>query len=465
MLQSHRSKKIFWSVLTAVGIIALVFYKRHIIFDLSRLSPTIVSSIVEPKSIDELQTIVKQSKRPISIAGGRFSQGGQIAYPDGLMVDMLHLNKIISCDPKEKTITVQPGIRWSEIQSYIDQYDLSVKIMQSYNDFTVGGALSVNAHGRDPLGSLIKTVKSMKIMLADGSIQEVTPHHNSDLFNAVIGGYGLLGPIIEATLQLTDNEKIERFVQKMSLEEYPDYFAQHILHNKKVVFHSANIYPNEFTEILSITWLKTNQPLTVANRMQTHGFYLQEKIEEQLLRRIAPLKKLRQELEPQRLQKPAVVWRNYEMSYSVTSLEPIWRFPTTSILQEYFVPTGELIPFIHKLKKIILKYDVNVLNIAIRYVPADNKSILTYAPHDSFAFVCYINVFRTITQTTERAWTQELIDAARSVHGTFYLPYHLYATQEEFRLAYPNYQQFLNIKKKWDPTNKFKNSLYNAYLS
>src|SRR6202040_1992136 len=105
--------------------------------------------------------------------------------------------------PQQKTITVQAGTRWRQIQERIDSADLSVKIMQTYANFTVGGSLSVNAHGRYVgLGPLIRSVKSLQVVLADGSVWEASPMHNTDLFYGVIGGYGGLGVITEVTLDL-----------------------------------------------------------------------------------------------------------------------------------------------------------------------------------------------------------------------------------------------------------------------
>src|SRR3990167_4783129 len=310
-------KKIILAVIVLItSTIALVFfYKRKIVYEVSRLSPTLVSDIIKPNSVEELQNIIRSTNNSISFAGGRFSQGGQTAYPGGLVIDTTNLNKITNFDPDQKTITLQPGIKWKDVQKYIDPYNLSIQVMQSYNDFTVGGSLSVNVHSRDLLGSIIKTVKSIKIIMADGSIKTASRQENVDLFDAAIGGYGLLGPIIEATIELTDNNKIERVVEIMDLEKYPDYFFNNIYNNKKVEFHNANIYPNEFKELLAITWYVTDKPVTTKNRLQEKGLYLKEKIEEQI--------------EPKRLREPAIVWRNYEMSYSVESLEPIVRFPTT----------------------------------------------------------------------------------------------------------------------------------------
>lgn len=454
---------------TVAGIIIAGAYQssssKEVVTEISTLSPTVVSKILYPRSVQELSSIVNNTSGKISVAGGRFSQGGQIAVSNGTVIDMKFINKVVSFDTNNKSITVQAGIRWKDIQKYIDPYNLSVKVMQSYHDFSVGGSLSVNVHGRGVhCGSLVETVESIQLMLADGSLVHASRKENADLFRAAIGGYGLIGIITQATLSLTDNVRLERCSYPMQINQVPSFFFDKILSNNKAVFFNGNLYPDKFNQVLGVAWCETDKPVTVQERLQGQGMYLKNMIEEQLLRRIPLMRKLRTKVEPKRMAEPAVVWRNYEMSYSVNELEPLVRFPTTNILQEYFVPVDRLLSFVPKIRSIIADNAINVLNISIRYVPADRQTLLAFAPRDSFALVFYINVPTTKSQKNERAWTQKLIDAALSEGGTFYMPYHLYATKMQFQGAYPQYAEFLKVKQRVDPQAKFSNSLYEKYM-
>ena len=65
----------------------------------------------------------------------------------------------------------------------------------------------------------------------------------------------------------------------------------------------------------------------------------------------------------------------------------------------------------------------------------------------------------------EGAWTRELIDAALSVGGSYYLPYQLYATPDQFLRAYPGAPGFFALKKRIDPSNKFRNKLWDKYFA
>ncbi len=60
-------------------------------------------------------------------------------------------------------------------------------------------------------------------------------------------------------------------------------------------------------------------------------------------------------------------------------------------------------------------------------------------------------------------WTRELIDSALALHGTYYLPYQVIATPEQFSRAYPRAQALFELKARVDPTNKFRNRLWDSY--
>jgi FAD/FMN-containing dehydrogenase len=289
---------------------------------------------------------------------------------------------------------------------------------------------------------------------------------NSDLFKAAIGGYGLLGVIVEATLRLTDNVPMERRAIKMSVKEYLSFFQKNIKNDKKILLHNANLYPDALKEVISITWYKTDKPVTEHDRLRKKKrFYIPQMIVEQVLARFSPSKKIRPELEIKKLsEKDPVVWRNYEMSYTVRELEPFTRFPSTTVLQEYFIPVAQAEQFINGLRTLIHDHKINVINISMRYVPKNTESVLSYARQDSFAFVLYINIWNTVEfKTKAKEWTIKLIDQALSCKGTYYLPYQLYATRQQLRDAYPRFTDFLKIKDQYDPEHHFVNRLFEKY--
>jgi len=56
-----------------------------------------------------------------------------------------------------------------------------------------------------------------------------------------------------------------------------------------------------------------------------------------------------------------------------------------------------------------------------------------------------------------------LIDVALSVGGSYYLPYQIHASDAQFFRAYPRAREYFALKRRLDPTNKFRNELLNKY--
>jgi FAD/FMN-containing dehydrogenase len=148
---------------------------HHTVNDVTQLNPVRVMAIVAPQQVEDVQEALRRTSGPVSIGGGRFSMGGQTASPGSLHFDMRTLSKIVSFSPTEKVIRVQAGVRWCDIQRFVDPHGLSVKIMQTYANFTVGGSLSVNCHGRYVgLGPMVMSVRAIRVVLHDGSVVEAT---------------------------------------------------------------------------------------------------------------------------------------------------------------------------------------------------------------------------------------------------------------------------------------------------
>jgi len=437
------------------------------ITDVSKLNSVQVASIFTPRSVTQLQNELPTLKKPISIAGARCSQGLHIAIKNGTMIDLKNINRVIGFNKAKKTITVEAGIIWKDVQTYIDRHNLSLAAIQSYNDFSVGGSLSVNVHGRDVHhGSLVTMVESIDLLSASGNIIHATRSKNSDIFYGAIGGYGVLGIIVRVTLHLVENSVLERKVDRIPLANYPEHFFKQVKNNPRIQLHNANIFLADFDTVASVSWCETDQPLTIKDRLQKQGaFYPVNMLRELFVRRSKIGKSIHEQIKWNNFEQPCVAWRNYEMSYTINTLEPLTRFITTSILQEYFIPIEQFDAFIQKLKNIIKKYGINMMNISIRHLPADEGTILPYAPQESFAFVCYMNVFNTnACQKKAKIWTQKLIDAALSCNGTYYLPYQPWATIDQFARAYPGYKTVLAYKKRYDPACIFNNSFLDRYL-
>jgi FAD/FMN-containing dehydrogenase len=150
----------------------------------------------------------------------------------------------------------------------------------------------------------------------------------------------------------------------------------------------------------------------------------------------------------------------------VLELEPESRERNTYVLQEYFVPLKRFDDFTPLMAEIFQRHKVNVINISIRHAMKDSGSMLAWAKEEVFAFVVW---YRQGTSKPEKGsvavWTRELIDAALSVGGSYYLPYQPHATETQFHQAYPKAKKLFALKKKLDPGFKFRNVIWDTYYN
>lgn len=436
--------------------------------DVARLERTGVAGIVRPDSAAGVAEALRQWAGPVSIGGGRYSMGGQIAAPGSLHLDMRSMNRLVELRPHQRIVRCQAGMRWRDLLDRIDPHGLSVMTMQSYSNFTVGGSVSVNCHGRYVgNGAVAGSVRALQLVTAGGQVLELDRTRDRELFGAVIGGYGGLGVVTEVELDLAVNRPLERKIERVPLADYPAYFARHVEADPDVVMHNADLMPPQFDQPIAISWVRTPSRPTIEDRLISRDADYSR--DQNLIWAVSELpgaEWLRAHHEQRDIHAPApVVWRNYEASLDADSLEPRTRSMSTYLLQEYFIPIDRFHAFVHGMRSIVQRADANVLNVSIRHAPADTLSLMRWAAGPVFCFVLYFKQRNTRADTLRSdAWTRQLIELSLSLGGRYYLPYRPAATLDQFRRAYPESRRFAQLKNSMDPQRRFRNRMWEKYL-
>ncbi len=447
---------------------------RPLVREVTGLYAVRAARIVTPTSTEAVAEAVRTTQGPISIGGGRYSMGGQTATPGGLQLDLRQLKGVLAVDTIADTMRVYAGTRWREVQEALDPLGRAVKVMQTYNNFTVGGALGVNAHGRYiGLGPVSQTVRSLRLVLADGSIVDASRTVHPELYAAALGGYGAIGVITEATLEIARNDRVRRSWTRLPLEAYPAFFDSTIAgtsaSDTAVIFHNGDLAPPSYDQVGALTYRRTTAPLTDTTRLRpldqtstirrlffgglASGFW-----------RPITVWGRRAIVDPIVWRGHPVTWRNLEASYDVSELEPASRERTTFVLQEYFVPRDSLVPAVRALGAVLRKHDVRAVNISIRHALADTVPLLTWAPSETYALVLYYaQGTQPEAQREVGRWTREAIDSVLARGGRYYLPYQPHATRSQFRRAYPRADSLFALKAALDPQGRFTNTLWDLY--
>jgi FAD/FMN-containing dehydrogenase len=495
-----RRKKVVWSI--GLGLLALLgvcagFYGKPAylllrawwsdrpvadnlppgyVDDMSRLNATHVAEVVDvaedpaeaEKQLREVIARARRDQRKISIAGARHSMGGQTIYPEGIYVNMLPYRRM-ELDADRGILHVGAGARWEHVIAYLDPKGFSVAIMQATHNFTVGGSLSVNCHGwqhnRPPIAS---SVESFRLMNASGAIVRCSREENTELFRLALGGYGLFGIILDVDLRVVPNAAYAvNPPLEVSSSEYVQRFHQAVREQSDVTMAIGRLdvdpTPAVFLRKSAITLFRPSPKPIPA--LKSPGYAA--------LRRSAILaevgsaegKKVRWDLELKAGKYLAgkVFSRNQLLNEDATLYQE-GKAERTEILHEYFLPPEGFEPFLERLRGIVPRHHGDLLHVTVRDVNQDRDIHLNYATKDMFAFVMLFSQERN--EEADRrmeAMTREMIDAALDSGGTYYLPYRLHGTPEQFHRSYPSARTFFERKRHYDPEELFQNQFYVKY--
>lgn len=436
--------------------------------DESRLNLTEVKRIIEVHSEADVRRaflLAEELGTKLSVAGRRHSMGGQTFQSGAVVLDMLSYNDI-HYDADTETVTAQAGAVWSDVQRILNTVGRSVAVMQSDTLFSVGGSLSVNAHGWQSRSAPISsTVESLRVMLPSGDAILCSRDANREIFESTLGGYGLMGVILEARLRTVPNKVYERRSYFFPAEEYPKKFAAEVIDNAstEMSFGRLNIDPKNFLKEAGLHVFRTVPHERVPEEMEPEGFVDARRAIFRLSEGSNRGKAIRWLAEKihARITNGMRNTRNEVMSPDIHDLWPT-NFSTHDILQEYFVPYEQFGAMLSNLRELVPKYELDLLNVTIRDIREDKDTLLNYARGDMFAFVLFFaHDGETSTEERFKTFTETLGERVVSRGGTFYLPYRLTYSRQLFQKAYPRWEQFLSLKRRFDPAEILSSAFYN----
>ncbi|MGW5314412.1 FAD-binding protein [Nocardia thailandica] len=152
--------------------------------------------------------------KPAHLRRGVIPRGLGRSYGDnsqnagGLVIDMPALNKIHRIDSATRLVDVDGGVNLDQLMKAALPFGLWVPVLPGTRQVTIGGAIGSDIHGKNhhSAGSFGNHVRSMELLTADGEVRQITAESDPELFWATIGGCGLTGIILRATIEMTPTE-------------------------------------------------------------------------------------------------------------------------------------------------------------------------------------------------------------------------------------------------------------------
>jgi FAD/FMN-containing dehydrogenase len=449
----------------------------------SQLNHIGVRELLAPRTGDELAEIVRSASRkglPISVSGCRHSMGGQQFATDSICVDTRSLDRVISFDQKRGLIEVEAGIQWPKlIRTYLAAQQDSAKqwgIAQKQtgaDTFTLGGSLSSNVHGRGlAMKPLITNIESFTLINADGKPVRCSRDENDELFRVAIGGYGLFGLIGGVTLRLVPRQKLRRVVEIIHASELPRRFEERIA--QKFLYGDFQFSVDEKSpDFLQRGVFSCYQPIdkhepVVAQKELLDRDWLE-------LLRLAYTdrgKAFRRYSDYYLSTNGQTYWSDtnqlsaYLPNYAQKIREQIGGQKSSLIITEIYVPRPDLPDFLAQAAELFRSERTIVIYGTVRLIEKDDESFLAWAKEPYACIIFNLLTLHTPAgiEASARSF-RGLIDLAIARGGSYYLTYHKFAKPEQVVACYPQFKQFLDLKKKYDPAERFQSDWYRYYRS
>ncbi len=164
--------------------------------------------VVQPRNVAEIKQVLafaNERKIPVIPRGAAsWGFGGVIPTNAGIVIDLSPFRNILVLDTAQKTVTVEAGARWSDIDITAKKEGLCLRTYPSSKFSTVGGWVSTGGYGINSFkyGHLAKQIVSMTVVTGSGEIKKLTPADRD--FPYFISTEGEFGIIVEITLKLRE---------------------------------------------------------------------------------------------------------------------------------------------------------------------------------------------------------------------------------------------------------------------
>ena len=194
------------------------------------------------KAADAIKRLKAGNVQPNSLLayGNGRSYGDTCLNSAGALIDMRTMDRILGFDPLTGVLEAEAGTLLCDIIAHAAPYGYFPQVVPGTQFVTLGGAIANDVHGKNHhrRGTFGRHVEAFKLLRSDGSIHLCTPTRDARLYEATIGGMGLTGMILSASIRLMRVDSLdidERVVPFRDLGEFFDLIGDADAGNEYVV--------------------------------------------------------------------------------------------------------------------------------------------------------------------------------------------------------------------------------------
>jgi len=406
--------------------------------------------------------------------------GGQQFATNSTLIDMSDLTRVIEFDRIGGEIEVEAGIQWPELYQYLLESQVNEKKPWAFiqkqtgaDKLSIGGALAANVHGRGlRLPPFVGDVIAFTIVGPDSTVRRCSRTENPEVFRAAIGGYGLFGAMINVRLRLTPRHKVQRMVDVIDIGDLPAMFDQRIAAGYQYgdFQFATQLDPDA---LLRKGVFSCYRPVDDTTPMPSSRARLTAENWRELIL-LAHVDRAR-------------AFQAYSSYYLTTSGQYYWSdehqmstyIPDyhealgarlgeyshgTEMISEIYVPRDALVRFLADVRSDFLEHKTDLIYGTIRLIERDTETMLRWAKQPCACIIFNIHVMPD-PAGIEKAKQEfrRLIDRGLQYGGSYYLTYHRWAERNQVAAAYPEFPEFLRLKRRLDPSEVFQSDWYRHY--
>ncbi|HEY1640632.1 MAG TPA: FAD-binding oxidoreductase [Streptosporangiaceae bacterium] len=162
------------------------------------------SRVLGPAGLEQLQELVTSRPGRGVLARGAGCSYGDAAQNSGGWVLAPVAEVVIDIRPAAGTVYASASVTFAELLSAVVPYGLLLPVLPGTRHLTLGGAIAADVHGKNQRrdGSIASWVEEIELLDGQGELRFVSRSRDPEAFFATIGGMGLTGIILAATLRL-----------------------------------------------------------------------------------------------------------------------------------------------------------------------------------------------------------------------------------------------------------------------
>ncbi|MEI5678153.1 MULTISPECIES: FAD-binding oxidoreductase [unclassified Mesorhizobium] len=161
----------------------------------------------------------------LAFGNGR-SYGDSCQTETGSLVDMRSMKRILSFNAETGVVEAEAGALLSDIIAYAAPHGFFPAVVPGTQFVTLGGAIANDVHGKNHhrRGTFGCHVETFELLRSDGKTYNCSETSNARLFWATIGGMGLTGIILSASIRLMRVPSIDILEQVTPFANLAEYF-------------------------------------------------------------------------------------------------------------------------------------------------------------------------------------------------------------------------------------------------